>query len=237
MSNVTNRNQAKELSWAFLIPMVAALVFVPLIVRIHYYDPKLVDYVWFTWQTDELDVFHYWKNICFSVLGGIMACFTVLLFFVDGYCLPWKKMFVPLGIYALMCILSTCFSVSRYHSIHGFFDMFESIFCLLSYCMICYYAYAVIRSERRLKAAGIWILVLIALLGIIGTSQYFGRDLVMSDIGRKMILPASYKEDYGLAPENLSLAFGVGRVYATLYNPNYVGVYTAMALPLLWCLL
>lgn len=227
-----NVSVKKEISWVFLIPMIAAFVFVPLMVRIHIYDPKLTEYAWFTWETERLDAFHYWKNICFSILGGIMLCFTLLLFFIQGG-LPKKKMFLPLGIYAIMCILSTFFSVSKYHSIHGFYEMFESIFCLLSYCMICYYAYAVIRSEQRLKTVGVWILVLIVLLGIIGTSQYFNHDIIMSEIGQKLILPPSYKDDYGLAPGGLGLTFGKGRVYATLYNPNYVGVYTAMALPLL----
>lgn len=232
MLNSTNRNQNRELSWAFLVPMIAALVFIPLIVRIHIYDPKLSEYVWFSNETNKMDVFHYWKNIWFSVLGGIMACFAVYLFFRDGK-LPGKKMFIPLGIYALMCILSTVFSVSRYHSIHGFHEMFESVFCLLSYCMLCYYAFAVIRSEHSLKVVAIWVLVGIALLGIVGTSQYFGKDIIMSDLGRKLILPSSYGEDYGIEPDGLSLEFGVGRVYGTLYNPNYVGVYTAMVLPLL----
>lgn len=233
MSNSTNRNKGKELSWAFLIPMIAAIVFIPLIVRIHIYDPKLTEYAWFTMQTEQLDAFHYWKNIWCSILGGIMLCFTLILFFVDGQRLPGKKMFIPLGIYAIMCIISTFFSVSKYHSIHGFYEMFESIFCLLSYCLLCYYAYAVIRTERRLKTAGIWILVLIALIGIIGTSQYFNHDIIMSDYGQELILPASYADDYGLDPGDLGLTFGPGRVYATLYNPNYVGVYTAMALPFL----
>lgn len=232
MSNSTNRNERKELSWAFLIPMLAAIVFVPLIVRIHYYDPKLTEYVWFTWETEKLDAFHYWKNIWLSVFGGIMLCCTLILFFIDGH-LQKKKIFIPLGIYALMCILSTFFSVSRYHSMHGFYDMFESIFCLLSYCMLCYYAYIVIRSERQLKTAWIFVLILIALLGIIGTSQYFNHDIIMSDVGQSVIVPPSYEEDHGLAPGGLALTFGEGRVYATLYNPNYVGVYTAMALPLL----
>ena len=60
-----NVSVKKEISWVFLIPMIAAFVFVPLIVRIHIYDPKLTEYAWFTWETERLDAFHYWKNICF----------------------------------------------------------------------------------------------------------------------------------------------------------------------------
>lgn len=232
MSNSNNRNQVKEVSLAFLIPMLAAIVLVPLIVRIHVYDPKISEYVWYTSETTKMDVFHYWKNFWFSILGGVMACFAVLLFFKEGK-LPVKKMFLPLAVYALMCILSTIFSVSRYHSIHGFYEMFESIFCLLSYCMLCYYAFLVIRTEKSLKTAAVFVLVGAALLGIIGTSQYFGKDIVMSEFGKKLMLPESYGPDYGLYPEKLSLSFGIGRVYETLYNPNYVGVYTAMILPFL----
>lgn len=232
MSNSNNRNQVKEVSLAFLIPMLAAIVLVPLIVRIHVYDPKISEYAWYTSETTKMDVFHYWKNYWFSILGGVMACFAVLLFFKEGK-LPVKKMFLPLAVYALMCILSTIFSVSRYHSIHGFYEMFESIFCLLSYCMLCYYAFLVIRTEKSLKTAAVFVLVGAALLGIVGTSQYFGKDIIMSEFGKKLMLPESYGPDYGLYPEKLSLSFGIGRVYETLYNPNYVGVYTAMILPFL----
>lgn len=232
MSNSNNRNQVKELSWVFLVPMIAAIVFIPLIVRIHVYDPKISEYVWYTSETSKMDVFHYWKNFWLSILGGVMACFAILLFFKEKK-LAVKKMFLPLAIYALMCILSTIFSVSRYHSIHGFYEMFESVFCLLSYCMLCYYAFLVIRTEKQLKTAAIWVLIGVAILGIIGTSQYFGRDLVMSGFGKKLMLPESYGPDYGLYPDDLTLSFGIGRVYETLYNPNYVGVYTAMILPFL----
>ncbi len=234
MSDLTKKKPIPELSWAFFIPLIAAVVFVPLIVRIHYYDTHLGDQVWFWADPKKLDVFHYWKNIWLSVCGGVMLCMTLFLFLKEGISRR-KKMFIPLGIYALFCILSTIFSVSVYHSIHGFYDMFESIFCLLSYGMVCYYAYYIIRTEKNLKTAGIWVLVGAAVLGIIGTSQYFGHDIVMSKLGRRLMLPASYATlpELQLTPDQLSLTFGVGRVYETLYNPNYVGVYTAMILPLL----
>lgn len=232
MLKPNNRNERKELSWAFLIPLIAAVVFVPLIVRIHMYDPKLSDYGWFSMETDSMDVFHYWKNFFLSIIGGILLCLLMGLALAEGK-LQIRKMFIPLGIYAIMCILSTFFSVSRYHSIHGFYEMFESIFCLLSYCLICYYSYAVLRTERSLRTMAIWILIGVALLGIIGTSQFFNKDLIMSKIGRDLILPDSYGEDYGLYPKKLELTFGAGRVYCTQYNPNYVGVYTAMIMPLL----
>jgi len=232
MSKPMKQEQVRELSMAFLIPLIAAVVFIPLIVRIHAYDPHLSSYTWFDSVPTKYDVFQYWKSYFLAIAGGIMICMLLIVFFMDKK-LPFEKKFIPLGIYALMCILSTFFSVSQYHSTHGFYDMFETIYCLITYCLICYYAFAVIRTEKGLHIAAVWILVGVALLGIIGTSQFFSKDIIMSEIGRKLILPASYGEKHGFYAKDMSLTFGAGRVYCTLYNPNYVGVYTSMVLPLL----
>lgn len=232
MSNLQKGNQIKELSSIFLIPLVAAVVFVPLIVRIRYYDTKLGDCVWFYSDPNKLDVFHYWKMVWLILIATCMLVVMAGMFLYAGS-LAWHKIFIPLGIYALFCILSTFFSVSQYHSIHGFYDMFESVFTLLAYCIICYYAFAFISTEKRLRTAAIWVLVGAALLGIIGTSQYLCHDLVMSTVGKNLILPSSYGEKYSIYPSTLTLQFGEGRVYETLYNPNYAGVYTGMIMPLL----
>ena len=63
---------------------------------------------------------------------------------------------------------------------------------------------------------------------LIGLSQAFSQDIFRSDLGRWLLLPKEYYDN----PENkLVFEFPLGRVYLTLYNPNYVGSYVSLVSP------
>jgi len=65
------------------------------------------------------------------------------------------------------------------------------------------------------------------ILGIIGITQFFGWDFLQSDGGKSLILPFEYQHLAG----DMNFPFA-GRVYGTLFNPNYVGSYAAMLMPI-----
>lgn len=241
-----------ELHWVTLIPLLVAVVFVPMIVRAYGYDPQLSQYSWFSNETRILDWFYYYKSVWLTVLLGIMLVMSIGIWLwryrakkkkLVAYDTSkqsfqmWKPLLLLL-VYAVFCILSTVVSISPHHSLVGFWEMFESIFCLLAYVMICFYAAYVIRTERNLKITMSVFFIGILMLGLLGLTQYFGLDFLMSDAGKDMIIPDYItKPPYNFDKDKLSLTFGAGRVYMTLYNPNYVGVYTAMLLPMLFVLM
>lgn len=209
-----------------LLPLIFAIGVIPLIVRIHYYDPKLSGYSWFPDETHLMDMFMYWKNQAMMQLDVILLVGYVYLAWKRQ--LPKNKIYIPLGIYTVLVVLSTICSVAPTQTWNGFYGMLESTYAAFGYCLICYYASAVIKNEKQLKVVIGALFIGVTILCGIGISQFVGHDFYMTDLGKDLIFPS----EYAGYKEYLKLSFGEGRIYASLYNPNYVGVYCCLLLPL-----
>jgi len=72
---------------------------------------------------------------------------------------------------------------------------------------------------------------LLLVLCFIGVTQLIGSDFFESDLGRRIMV----SERYAALRENLTFNFsgsGNHQVYLTLYNPNYVGAFATLILPI-----
>lgn len=214
-----------------LFPLLMVVIVLPLIVKMHTYDPKLAQFDWYADSTKTYDFFLYYKQWMFVIMCGLMVLIIGGRAFFDKKTIKFHKALLPLAAYALLSLLSTLFSKYRFFGFTGIFEQFENVFCLMGYALVVYYAFLIIQSEAELKLMINAIAIGALILGIIGTFQAFGHDLFATDLGKSMI--AGQEVD----PDSLSIVFGEGRVYGTLYNPNYVGVYTSLMIPLFSVLL
>lgn len=209
-----------------LTPVIFAVAFIPLVVRFALVETGLADYSWYSTQTQEGDIFMLCKQTSMFVLDALLILGITQLALKNQ--LPRLKAYLLLAVYALMIILSTFVSVSPFHSLNGFPGMMESVAVLLGYCGICYYTYAVIKTEQHLKIVMFALFISVTILCGIGLTQMFGIDIFMSDIGKFFLFPAeheAYKE---------AMVHTMGnKVSSTLFNPNYVGIYTCMIIPIL----
>ena len=89
-----------------------------------------------------------------------------------------------------------------------------------------YYSFFIMQSESALKRTMNWFMIGIAIMSFLGLSQAFGHDFFQTKFGQSLIKPSTYKEE-------LVFNFEKGRPYMTLYNPNYVGFYAALTIPVL----
>lgn len=214
-------------NYIVLIPIIFAIAVIPLIVRIVYYDPGMASYSWFADTTEVFDMFMYHKNQAMMQLDAILVVAYLYLWLRKK--LPMNLHFIPLLVYVILIVVSAIFSIAPHQTWNGFYGMLESAYVLFGYCMICYYAFAVVRSEKQLKIVFAGFAIGFLVLAAIGAGQFFGYDLYMTELGQKLIIPSKYEDVMG----NLGLRFEEGRVYGSLYNPNYVGVYCCMLCPLL----
>lgn len=212
---------------ALLLPIMIAIAVIPLIVRVKDYDPQLSGYNWFPQVLGRMDVFMFYKNFAATLLFAVLVLCFAYLYLRRRLVVEW--MFLPLALYLVLILLSSIFTISEFHTWDGFMDMFESAFTLLTYCLICYFAYTVINSEKQLKAVLIVFAIGFVILGVLGVSQFIRHDLFTVDFIRNLIFPASLKSYESRFGQNLN----DGIVYLTLYNPNYVGVYSCIMVPLL----
>ncbi len=216
-----------------LLPVVFIIAILPLIVRQHAYDPRLGDFNWFPSTIKLYDYFLYYKQVYFIFAFIIMIMIIVAKAWFDRKSLVYRPIFIPLGAYALLSLLSSVFSKYSKYTYKGMYEQFESVFVLLGYCLLVYYITLIVKTEQDVKFIINSLLVSIIALSILGLTQFLGRDFLRSDMGMRLITPKSQWDSF----EDLIFQFDLKTVYLTLYNPNYVGVYAAMVIPLLALLL
>ena len=240
MSNKTkaykkNSKSKSETSALLLLPLMAVVGIVPLIVRLYAYDCML-EYFDFFQNVDDYfaqgksgDLFLRWKMVWFVVFSAIMASILIFKLVTEGKKLEFHKIFLPLGIYALLALLSSVLSEYRYFSFVGIYEQFEPLWALLGYCIVISYAFLFIHTEHDVKMV-LWALTFSTVIILyIGATQAFFTDFFKTMFGAKLILPSwGFNED---GTPKLDFHFEQGRVYLTLYNPNYVGSYVAILMP------
>lgn len=215
-----------ETAAGYLLPIIFCIGFVPVIVFYHSYKCLLWEYGWFDISEYIGDLFLYFKMVWF-----VAACIYILFCIIywklcSGKALLFSKSWIPLLVYAVLTILSTFTSISIRSSLDGIWEQFEPVWALLGYCLLVYYVAMVITSTQNAVTVLNFSLIGVALVALVGLTQAAGHDFYATKAGYELITPASYKQP-------LSFNFEPGRVYTSLYNPNYVGSYVALILPAL----
>ncbi len=211
----------------YLLPIVFISSFLPLIMRFHEYNTKLSDFTWFKNET-AMDAFLYFKQIFFLIACSIMILIVGYKIYKEKHLFHLPVSFLPLMVYGILTLLSTLFSDYSSFGFTGIYEQFESVFVLLGYCLIVYYSFLFVKSEEDIRFIVKYLIIGILLLSALGLTQIIGHDLIGSNLGEHLVLPSKYWGKLGL-----DFKFGLHRVYLTLYNPNYVGVYVALILPFL----
>lgn len=205
---------------ALLVPLILVLSLIPLIVRAIKVNTKQSQFIWYSSLDETMDIFIYGKSITFLIISIFMLGIILTTFFKKK--IKSNKVFIPLIIYAVLTILSTILSEYKYFSLHGVGEQYESIFILIGYTIVAYYSYLVVNTIEDVQTVMKWFIVGIVILVAIGLSQLFRMDFFRTALGKSII-----------SSHNLEFKFPVGRVYTTLYNPNYVGIYVALVLPVI----
>lgn len=211
-----------------MLPIIFVVAILPLITRRYEYKIGLSTYNWFSTDEYFVDFFLYYKQQFFIITCVIML--VLLLFYLIRYKLiaDFNSNLIPLMIYAVFALLSTIFSKYRYFGFTGIFEQFESVFVLLGYCIIVFYAFYFIRSSKSIDMIFKYLTISILILSLLGLTQISGHDFFSTTLGLKLIVPRILW-DY---LDTIRFTFEKNTVYLTFFNPNYVGVYVGLLLPI-----
>lgn len=227
----TEKEKRELINWSksywLQAPLIAIVAIIPLIVYYHVYDTGLGGYEWFGGSDAQVDFYLYCKMFLLLIACGYMVLVLLFQHFFEDHKMIWDKRFIPLIIYAVLTILSTFFSISKYHSLHGIYQQFESIWVLLGYCVTAYYTFYLLRTEEAVRRLLLWFGIGAAVMAVLGMTQMLGVDFLQTKLGKILITPSGYDI------KNLAFNIEKGRTYLTLENPNYVGSYVALLLPIL----
>lgn len=224
--------QKKKSSNKVFIPIILLMGFIPLIVHTYSYNSNLSQFNWFPSGADsQTDFFFGWKMITIIVVGIVMAGILFYQYFKKKQGLRFENAFYFLFFYAMFVAMSALFSSYKYWVVRGSYELFEPVWVVFVYILLCYYTYHFVQEEQQVKfilcGAGIGM----AMVTLIGVFQYFGMDFFKTGFGKHLITNPSWWDNL----DSLSFNMLEGTSYTTLYNPNFLSFYFGMLIPLLVC--
>ena len=215
---------------AALLAIVVSIV--PLVVSACYYQIGLKENPWFSNADVAYDFFLYWKGQMLILLCGLLALYTaVRQYFAKDVRLSvspiqlHKKYMIPLAVYIGLAVLSTVLSGHRDMALWGGYEQWEGMIIICAYGITLFFSYLLVTGRTEIRIVMWGLLVGVAVLSFLGAMQYFGYDFFRSKAGMAVMNFMAEKK------LKFTFKFEVGRVYATLNNPNYVGSYVALVLP------
>lgn len=210
-----------------MIPLALILLIIPMIVYLKVIPIKGTATEFYS-STFSYDFFSYYKVLWLIALTASSILFIFYYIFVKKLRFKLIPAFVSLFVYYLFVFLSTSFS--DYHEIafNGFIDRYEGFWVISCYVVICTIAAHFITYERDIKLLFGALIICTTVLCLLGISQFIGFDFLQTDFVKKLMLPSEYKN----TSSSLNFKFPNRYIYLTLFNPNYVGSFCAMVLPI-----
>ena len=223
----------KKKTNALLIPIILMMGFVPLIVHMFEYDANLSQFDWFPASSGlQTDFFFAWKMIAIVILGVVMIGIMLYRYLKKKEQFQFENSFYMLFVYAMFVAMSALFSSYKYWVVRGTYELFEPVWAVFAYMILCYYVYNYVQEEKQVNKVLLWAGVGMAMVTLIGVFQYFGKDIFKTVFGKHLITNVSFWDQL----DNLNFNMAEGTSYTTLYNPNFLSFYFGMLIPLLACL-
>lgn len=207
--------------------------FVPLIVHMFEYDANLSQFDWFPASSGlQTDFFFAWKMIAIVILGVVMIGIMLYRYLKKKEQFQFENSFYMLFVYAMFVAMSALFSSYKYWVVRGTYELFEPVWAVFAYMILCYYVYNYVQEEKQVNKVLLWAGVGMAMVTLIGVFQYFGKDFFKTGFGKHLITNTSFWGNL----DSLNFNMAEGTSYTTLYNPNFLSFYFGMLIPLLACL-
>lgn len=214
-----------------LIPYIIVIAVVPLIVFLKAYNPGLQDYNFFTESEYAFDLFLYWKGFVLVLCAIAMAGILIWCTLKNKIKLRPEGIYIPLAGYVLLALLSSIFSKNPELAFFGSYEQFESFFVLMGYGIVTYYASLIISSQKDLDTITVFLTISTVIMLLLGIGQAFSADFFRTPFFASIASLGLPSKLSAAGSGTLDFTFEKGRVYLTLYNPNYVGSYVALLAP------
>lgn len=214
-----------------LLPGILLFAIFPMIVSCQRVKNSLSQYPWFSDEEYRYDFFMYGKSIVFLVLAGWMVFVLADRILIRSKKVRWKR-WIPVMLYMALTALSAVCSINRTLSVKGMMEQYETVWVLCGYGITAFYCCQVVEKVEDAKVFLMAIAAGAALQGMLGIFQAAGMDILSTELGRALLTLGQGDE----IRQSLEFGFarsGNNKVYLSLYNPNYAGVYLVMVLPVL----
>lgn len=220
----------KKRRWE-LLPLQITIMLLPLMLYLYLGRSGYSIYAWNALNDTYLDVFLHGKMVVFQVVSVVVFGLSVYKL-IKLNAEKRKRLiarFIPLFAYLGFVILSTICSTNMKFSFLGSMDAKEPFGVLAGYVLVAFYAYAIVDELSDLLQLMTAAVIGAFVMAVLGVLQAIGKDPLAVETVQRLFVNSDFMNMYG----PLQLTFKAGHAYGTLYNPNYVGTYVAMYVPLL----
>ena len=167
--------------------------FVPLIVHMFEYDANLSQFDWFPASSGlQTDFFFAWKMIAIVIIGVVMIGIMLYRYLKKKEQFQFENSFYMLFVYAMFVAMSALFSSYKYWVVRGTYELFEPVWAVFAYMILCYYVYNYVQEEKQVNKVLLWAGVGMAMVTLIGVFQYFGKDFFKTGFGKHLITNTSF---------------------------------------------
>src|SRR6056297_919306 len=217
----------QTLEWYYFIPLLVIVAIVPIIVFGKVLTIEGEELLHWKGAETNIDFFSYYKSVIFSVMAYISFIVLVMLRLTNQFKFKMTKYYIPLLLYGLGVLVSFLLSDYPVVAKRGFIEQFQGVWVMIGYALVIASLYNYVEEEKQVKLLSYGFIFSAVIIGIIGMGQYLGADLYKTSFGKELILPGRLEH---LAPD-LNFTFAKNTIYATLYNTNFVGSFSALILP------
>lgn len=216
-----------------LLPMLIALCLIPFVILTKDYQTEFSEFVWFNMtEIAQIDSFEHAKSMCVVVMG-VSAAIVILISEWLNYKQKKRlfencdvKILVLCAVYFIMVIISAvCSSYPNLAFTGGGYGQWQTMWVLLANVLLFLYAYRFVDSENQVSVVIKCLMVTVGLLALIGVMQTTGHNPLSWDWVQKII---TSKSDVN----GITFKEGISNVIITFSNPNYVGPFVALVIPI-----
>lgn len=224
------QQQNNRTQWWDLLPFILLFTLQPLLVIGKKVAVYLGSYPWFPSTDFQYDFFMYGKMVLFLILTAWNLCIVADKVIIRRERLNLDEKWIFAGAYVFLVILSTIFSIDKNLSVKGMWEQYETVWTILAYVLTAFAALQIVRTEKQVQILSVALCIGAGLQVLIGIFQMMGMDFWKSTLGQ-ILVTAGLKS----SGDAISLQFAndsQNRIYMSLYNPNYAGIYVMMLLPM-----
>ncbi len=218
------QREKRELFMAIPLSLIAGIV--PVIVFIREMVLNDPGNMYWDGRNTHYDIFSYYKMVFFLIFTCVGVLTYMYLNRENPFDKPRRNYYIPLGVFSLFAIISAIFSEYKPVAFFGIVERYEGVFVLVAYAIVAFLSMNVFKKEKQIKILFGCLLSSAAIISIIGLFQYFNKDIFETKFILNLISPPSLKGSGSLTTK-------FDNVYSTLFNPNYVGSYMAMIIPVI----
>lgn len=225
------KQQQRKYPIAYLLPLIMILAVIPLMIHQYRFNTGLTQYNWYQGEGNASDLFLHVKMVWSYAMFIIILCIMIYMIFSEEIKPVWDRILIPILVYGALSFVSALFSINRHYSFSGIQQQFESVWMLLGYVLLVYYSFFILYQESAVERLIPYLVAGITVMTVFGVLQGLKLDPLHTEFLQSLIL--TNKKLVG----RMKFSFEEGRTFMSLYNPNYVGFYVVVMVPILVALI